>query len=133
MKFKNKKQKEMEVIAATSFDERFDAQNVVDPDLSKFWVTTGLFPQELVIEARGGANLGEVRMVTTNVRLVQIELCKNEGASDFAKAGEKEVDHNYGGHQNFAVPIKDGNGTRFIKVILAAGYDDFASVHKIDF
>ena len=54
----------MEVIAATSFDERFDAQNVVDPDLSKFWVTTGLFPQELVIEARGGTNLGEVRMVT---------------------------------------------------------------------
>ena len=106
---------------------------MTDPDLSKFWITTGLFPQELVIEVRGGGNISEVRMVTTNVRQVQIEICKNEGASDFVKGGEKEVDHNYGGHQNFAVPIKDGNGARFIKVILAAGYDDFASVHKIDF
>ena len=41
----------MEVKYATSFDERFDPKNVLDTsNPSKFWLTTGLYPQELQVE-----------------------------------------------------------------------------------
>ena len=41
----------MEVKYATSFDERFDPKNVLDGrNLRNYWLTTGLYPQELLIE-----------------------------------------------------------------------------------
>jgi len=43
----------MEVKCATSFDERFDPANVLDgSNPSKFWITTGLYPQEMVLELK---------------------------------------------------------------------------------
>lgn len=41
----------MEIKCATSFDERFDPKNVLDTkNKATFWCTTGLYPQELLIE-----------------------------------------------------------------------------------
>lgn len=44
----------MEVKCATSFDERFDPANVLDhANPSKFWITTGLYPQEIMVQFSG--------------------------------------------------------------------------------
>ena len=43
----------MEVKMATSFDERFDPNNVLNKDPKKFWMTTGLYPQEILIDMNG--------------------------------------------------------------------------------
>ena len=40
----------MKVSCATSFDDRFDPQNVLDEaNMNKFWMTTGLYPQEIMV------------------------------------------------------------------------------------
>ncbi len=68
----------MEVKAATSFDERFDPQNVLNQyyslahifrDKSQFWMTTGLYPQELLIDLGGAKQINEVRFMSTNGKL----------------------------------------------------------------
>lgn len=68
----------MEVKCATSFDERFDPNNVLNRyikyniffiyfnrDPKKFWITTGLYPQELLIDLGGTKPINEIRFVTT--------------------------------------------------------------------
>ena len=43
----------MEVKCATSFDERFDPANIMNSDTKKFWLTTGMYPQEVLIDMGG--------------------------------------------------------------------------------
>ena len=52
----------MEVKCATSFDERFDPKNVLDVrNVSSFWITTGLYPQELLLQFDQPQLVNEVR------------------------------------------------------------------------
>ena len=56
----------MEVKCATSFDERFDPSNVLnEANASKFWVTTGLYPQEILLELKAPKSLQKIKFVTT--------------------------------------------------------------------
>ena len=47
---------------ATCYDERFPPENIIDGDERTFWMTTGLFPQEFVVEL---SQLTEVTRITT--------------------------------------------------------------------
>ena len=72
----------MEVKCATSFDERFDPNNVLNKyslvhtyhlmyrDPKRFWITTGLYPQELLIDLGGTKPINEVKFVTTGGKTV---------------------------------------------------------------
>ena len=67
----------MEVKCASSFDERFDPKNVLDKDdTSTFWLTTGLYPQELLIQLNAPKVISEVKFTTKGARKVIIEGCK---------------------------------------------------------
>jgi hypothetical protein len=56
----------MEVKCATSFDERFDPANVMDQsNPSKFWISTGLYPQEIMIAFAQPKSLSEIKFQST--------------------------------------------------------------------
>ena len=70
----------MEVKCATSFDERFDPASVLDHGKpQKFWMTTGLYPQELMIQFERPKSLSEVKFQTTGGKS-QITLFLSEHA-----------------------------------------------------
>ena len=51
----------MEIKCATSFDERFDPADVLDDsNPSKFWMTTGLYPQELMFELKQPKSINQI-------------------------------------------------------------------------
>ena len=67
----------MEVKCATSFDERFDPKNVLENrNLKSFWITTGLYPQEILIQLESPKLISEVKFVTAGARKIVIEGCK---------------------------------------------------------
>ena len=92
----------MEVKCATSFDERFDPNNVLNKyelhfclwlynrDPKKFWISTGLYPQELLIDLGGTKPINEVKFNVTGARKIFIEGCKTTNASEFKKVGESK-------------------------------------------
>ena len=47
------------VACATSFDERFDPQNVLN-GADNFWVTTGLYPQEIMLEFKQPKSITQI-------------------------------------------------------------------------
>ena len=60
----------MRISCATSFDERFDPQNVLDPtDMKTFWITTGLYPQELMIHLEQPQSINDVKFQSTGGKL----------------------------------------------------------------
>ena len=80
----------VEVKCATSFDERFDPKNIFNRDPRKFWITTGLFPQEITIDMGGARPVNEVNFQGSNIKKVVIEGCKTTNTNEFKKIGESK-------------------------------------------
>ena len=58
--------------------------------MKKFWITTGLYPQELLIDLGGTKQVNDVKFTVTGARKIVIEGCKTTNASDFKKIGESK-------------------------------------------
>ena len=77
----------MEVIAATSFDERFDPSGVLNTDMKQFWVTTGLYPQELTISFNQARVINEVKFASTGIKKAVIQGCQTQSGNSFKEIG----------------------------------------------
>ena len=58
--------------------------------MSKFWITTGLYPHELLIDLNGTKPINEVKFNVSGARKIVIEGCKTTNASEFKKVGESK-------------------------------------------
>ena len=84
------------VFTASCHDARHPPSAIVDADASSFWVTTGGFPQEFILELRarahanqseswqstfstGGRDVTRVRTATTGVQRLVVESCRASG------------------------------------------------------
>jgi heat shock protein beta-11 len=65
------------VLSASSFDPLHPPSSVIDGEYNTFWLTTGVFPQELVIQLGEPSLVKGVELVSTGVR--RVELAKAEG------------------------------------------------------
>ena len=65
----------VEVCCATSFDERFDPANVLSHNPKEFWITTGLYPQEVTITLPNPKVINEIKFTTTGAKKILIEGC----------------------------------------------------------
>ena len=76
--------------------------------MSKFWITTGLYPHELLIDLNGTKPINEVKFNVSGARKIIIEGCKTTNASEFKKVGESK------GKQNkcFSQPNRLGKQAR---------------------
>ncbi len=60
-----------EVVLATSNDERYPARNILEQQNETFWISTGMFPQEVMLRL----NLDDVETARpTLARLSRIEI-----------------------------------------------------------
>ncbi|CAI2381878.1 unnamed protein product [Moneuplotes crassus] len=121
-----------EVISATSFDQRFSSQNIFENDMSTFWMTTGLYPQELVIDLKAPHNLNELKLKSMRVKNIKIEACTDNSGSEFFEVGKKEMDNNSDSMQTEKISLTGANGIILLKIIIQEGHDDFASIHYAD-
>ena len=53
-----------EIVCATSFDERFDPANVLSNNPKEFWISTGLYPQELTFTFPNAKVINEVKFTS---------------------------------------------------------------------
>lgn len=96
-------------------------------------MTTGLYPQELLILFTPAREVRTVHFVTTNVRKVMVEVAETNSLVAFTKVGETEIGSNRGGLQRESVPLNSPRPVTYLKFVVVAGYEDFASVHSVKF
>ncbi len=96
-------------------------------------MTTGLFPQEVIIDLGSAINIKEVRFNSTGVKKVQVEGCKSTNASEFKNIGETKELGSKGVMQRETVRLTDPAPYHLIKFIVKEGHEDFASLHFIEF
>ena len=124
----------MEVTCATSFDERFDPNDVLHQAPNKFWLTTGMYPQELTITFNQARVINEVSFLTSGVKKVQIQGCQTVNGNNFSVIGEsKELQGGRGQmQQQESIRIPKPSSYIMLKFVILEGWEDFASVHNLE-
>ena len=118
------------VVMATCSDERHPPHDALDEDDRSFWVTTGLFPQEIVVKLGKASQVTKVRTLTANVKKFSLEYCDEDEPVGFKPAFEVELADK--GASRLQTEVHQVNcRAKFLKFIIGSGWGDFASVHRI--
>ncbi|XP_024131060.1 intraflagellar transport protein 25 homolog isoform X2 [Oryzias melastigma] len=95
------------VVLASSSDESHPPENIVDGNMSTFWMSTGMFPQEFIIRFNEPTTVSAVTVDSYN-----------------------EFEYTEGHLQTNAISLNPSSAIH-LRFIITSGYDHFVSVHKV--
>ena len=68
------------IISSSSFDPKHPPSSVIDGEYNTFWLTTGIYPQEIIVQLGEPSLIKGVELMSTGIR--KVELAKSEGPSN---------------------------------------------------
>ncbi|KAL4124625.1 hypothetical protein PRIC2_008222 [Phytophthora ramorum] len=119
-----------QVTAVTSYDPNFPPVNILDGEQSSKWVTTGSFPQELVVQLATTASVVRAKMWTRNVKEVSVEACSGPTPTKWEKLFDAKLKETDGEMQIVSENVKPTDAS-FIKFRILSGWGDFVQVHRV--
>ncbi|XP_074121987.1 intraflagellar transport protein 25 homolog isoform X1 [Sminthopsis crassicaudata] len=120
-----------EVILATSSDEKYPPENMIDGNATTFWTTTGMFPQEFIICFHKHVKIERLFLQCYFVRGIRIEKSNAKEPVDFERWVERDLVLTEGQLQMEEFMFRDGYATH-LRFIIKSGFDHFVSVHKVN-
>ncbi|CAF4588489.1 unnamed protein product [Rotaria socialis] len=118
---------------SSSADQDYPPSNILDPSDNVFWMTTGLYPQEFIITFKEPIEFRQLRFVTANVKRFVMFTTSNTEPRSFDTILEKTIPNNENALQVNEYTLDRSMEVRYLKCVILAGYDSFASVHSLKF
>ncbi|KAL5017346.1 hypothetical protein ScPMuIL_006935 [Solemya velum] len=119
-----------QVVLATSSDDKFPPENIIDGRQDTFWTSTGLFPQEFVISFASLMNVKKVKMICSNVRKLILEKSTDNEPINFSPLTERELENSEGHWQKEGIDLH-GIQAHHVRVLIDTGFDHFVAVNDI--
>jgi len=122
------------VFMVSSLDPDHPAEGAIDSDDHTYWISTGLYPQEMLLELGRRGTVSSVRVVSTHVRRVRIEGCWEEQPLSFAVLAEQDIEDTGGRLQlrELRCGAPSEGPLSYVRVVVVSGWLDFCSLHKIE-
>mmetsp|Transcript_62883 Transcript_62883/g.142134 ORF Transcript_62883/g.142134 Transcript_62883/m.142134 type:complete len:137 (-) Transcript_62883:109-519(-) len=120
------------VLMVSSLDENNPAENIIDGNEHSYWMSTGLYPQELLLQLSNPSKISSVKISTTNVKSVRVEACAEDTPVNFKTLAEGNLEEKQGHLQLKELRCTDqGEPAAYVKVLILSGWHDFCSVHRV--
>jgi len=120
------------VLMVSSLDEDHPGENVIDGSDRSYWISTGLYPQEILLKLSVPAWVSFVTLSSTNVKQVLVEGCHEPSWENFQTLGEGIVDNTHGQLQHQVLAIKQQQKpVKYVRLSIISGWHDFCSVHRL--
>ncbi|XP_077189797.1 intraflagellar transport protein 25 homolog [Paroedura picta] len=119
-----------DVILATSSDEKYPPENIIDGQSETFWTTTGMFPQEFIICFHKSVIINKLIIQCYLVQTLRIEKSMSKDPVDFEHCIEKDLEYKEGELQTEEFSFPEFQATHLRFIILSA-FDTFVSVHRV--
>ncbi|CAH8853395.1 unnamed protein product [Trichobilharzia szidati] len=115
---------------ATSLDENNPPENVLDMKDNSFWITTGMFPQMLVVSLVQPARISKIKVFSSNINILWIETSSHTEAENFELKSELSLPYSDGHLQITELPINDTH-LRHVRLNIRSGFNHFVAVYKV--
>mmetsp|Transcript_28450 Transcript_28450/g.52472 ORF Transcript_28450/g.52472 Transcript_28450/m.52472 type:complete len:235 (+) Transcript_28450:188-892(+) len=120
------------VIMVSSLDEDHSGDNVIDGDDRSYWISTGLFPQEVLLQLCSPCWVSSFKLATTHVRRLRLEGCHEDVPINFHLMAESDLVDAHGSMQVKEISCNhQQQPIVFIRLYILAGWHDFCSVHRL--
>eukprot|EP00043_Microstomoeca_roanoka_P013471 m.131915 g.131915 ORF g.131915 m.131915 type:complete len:139 (+) comp15761_c0_seq2:240-656(+) len=118
------------VVLATSWDPQHPPEALIDGDDTKFWATTGMFPQEIVISFPVATRVTSLETKTACVKQLVIQKSANQTPAGWDDLTTTELAHAEGQVQLEDHKI-DPCIIRHLRIMIKSGYEPFVAVYSI--
>ncbi|CAH8553467.1 unnamed protein product [Heterobilharzia americana] len=115
---------------ATSFDENNPPESVLEKRDSSFWITTGMFPQMLVVSLVQPTKISKIKIISSNINLLLVETSSHTEADGFELKSKMTLPYSDGHLQITEVPINDIH-IRHVRLNIRSGFNHFVAVYKV--
>lgn len=136
----------------SSLDPDKPAEHAIDGQDGTFWLSTGLYPQDLIAELAQPGTLAMVRLVSAHVKRLRIEGCPQGPPRDFTVLAERDLEETSGCLQVQEIPCclpSGGSGSssargprggaraqllrlQYVRLVVESGWRDFCAVHRLE-
>ncbi|KAL7700569.1 hypothetical protein N2W54_000044 [Lotmaria passim] len=124
-------------------DDNLPGTSITDPkNAASFVVTTGGFPQEIIVQTRASsAKVSRVSLTLNDAKDIVLEKCCNEAPNSFEVMAERTLARgpvSSGGGAGTQTEVFDidpegaGRDIRFLRLTIHSGYSEFVAVYSID-
>ncbi|XP_050402187.1 intraflagellar transport protein 25 homolog [Patella vulgata] len=118
-----------QIILATSSDDKYPPENMIDGKDDTFWTTCGLYPQEFIIKFTSLVSINTIQIACYNVKKLKLEVSSDDNQA-FKTLTEKELQPSDSAPQSEEIPGKNVKAMN-LRVVIESGYDHFCAVYKI--
>ena len=122
----------IEVIFSTSYDDKYPPNSILNSSNSMFWTSTGLYPQEIVLNLPSGKVINELSLQGYNIKKLSIETCENDSAVKFITQCEIDNITQKSGFQDIQCKFLSQVSNKIIKIIIQEGYGFFCCINSIN-
>jgi heat shock protein beta-11 len=119
------------VLMVSSLDEEHPGENVLDGNDQTYWISTGLYPQEILVQLCSPAIVTSLMIASTHVRQLRIEGCHEDMPINFQLLADGDLVDKNGDIQVKELPCHEDKPLRYIRMMILSGWHDFCSVHRL--
>lgn len=120
------------VFLVSSLDPAHPGENVIDGDDTTFWISTGLYPQEILLDLGQLARVSSVSLSSTRVRNLRVEGWSHEDTRACCKTlAEGEIENTASGWLQKRQLTCSKQEIDYVLLVILSGWDDFCTIHNI--
>lgn len=123
-----------DVVLSTCGDERYPPSSMLDGKPNTYFMTTGLYPQEIILGMKAGpVNLSRIHLSSSGIKKLRLDKCTDTTATRFETIVECEVANREAqGRQVEQFQLNKataGANINFVKIAILSGYEDFSAIY----
>lgn len=104
------------ILSASSFDIKHPPSSVIDGEYNSFWLTTGSFPQEIVVQLGEVSQIKGIEIISSGIRKVEISKCESAQANMWESILENEVSDSENDVQKIMLQVPPRITTQYLRI-----------------
>jgi hypothetical protein len=119
------------IISASSCDNRLPPNSIIDGKSNTYWMSTGSFPQEIILQLGEPSLVKSVELISTGLRNIELSKCEGAQANTWEKVSTSEADDADGEIQRLTLNIPARLQATFLRIRITSGWCDYVSLYKL--
>eukprot|EP00039_Didymoeca_costata_P010517 m.141691 g.141691 ORF g.141691 m.141691 type:complete len:144 (-) comp14858_c0_seq4:2538-2969(-) len=118
------------VVFSTSYDPSHPPEAIIDGLESTYWMTTGSFPQEVIITFDSAIAIESIESKSFEVKTFQLLKSSTTQPSDFVELCKSDLQEDSGTIQ-YCKHAVNSTVLRHLKIIISSGHKDFVGLSEL--